>query len=84
MFGDESQFARFLGAPVSPRSIWTSTIFQSAGPYKSMKSRPGRRLYPVGDGKLGASAVFVFRLEEVDVPREQQLAFVRRAYKGAG
>ena len=82
MFGDESQFARFLGAYVAAFHLDEHDF--PVGRAVQIHEEPNRvaAFYPVGDGKL--EATFVFRLEEVDVPREQQLAFVRRAYKGAG
>ncbi|WP_083240810.1 FAD-dependent monooxygenase [Methyloceanibacter methanicus] len=82
MFGDESQFARFLGAYVAAFHIEDHDL--PVGQVAQIHEEPNRVAfyYPLGDRKLDAT--FVFRLDEVDVPPEQQLSFVRRAFKGAG
>jgi len=82
MFGDESQFARFLGAYVAAFHIEDHDL--PVGRFAQIHEEPNRVAfyYPLGEGKLDAT--FVFRLDEVDVPPEQQLSFVQRAFKGAG
>lgn len=82
MFGDESQFARFLGAYVAAFHLDKHDFPVGRAVQIHEEINRVAAYYPVGGGKL--EATFVFRLEEVDVPHEQQLAFVRRAYKGAG
>ncbi|MEM8574656.1 MAG: FAD-dependent monooxygenase [Pseudomonadota bacterium] len=82
MFGDESQFARFLGAYVAAFHIEDHDL--PVRRTAQIHEEPNRVAfyYPLGERKLDAT--FVFRLDEVDVPADQQLTFVRRAFKGAG
>lgn len=82
MFGDESQFARFLGAYVAAFHVEDHDL-----PFRrtaQIHEEPNRVAfyYPLSERSLDAT--FVFRLDEVDVPPDHQLSFVRRAFKGAG
>ncbi|MEM7192852.1 MAG: FAD-dependent monooxygenase, partial [Pseudomonadota bacterium] len=82
MFGDESQFARFLGGYVAAFHLEDHDL--PIGNTAQIHEEVNRVAfyYPTGPRKL--DAVFVFRLDEVDVPLEQQLSFVQRAYRGSG
>ena len=82
MFGEEAQFARFLGAYVAAFHIEDHDL--PVRRTAQIHEEPNRVAfyYPLGERKLDAT--FVFRLDEVDVPPDQQLSFVRRAFKGSG
>ena len=82
VFGEESQFARFLGAYIAAFHLEDHDL--PVARTVQIHEEPNRiaAYYPLGDKQL--DALYMFRLEEVEVPRDQQLAFVRRAYKGAG
>ena len=82
VFGEERQFARYLGAYVAAFHL-TEHDFP-VGRAMKLHEETDRvaAFYPLDDQRLDAT--YVFRHELTEVPRGEQLAFVRQAYDGAG
>src|SRR5665811_2576261 len=82
VFGDERQFARFLGAYVAAFHL-TEHSFPVGRAIKLHEDVDRvAAYYPLDDKRLDAT--YVFRHDETYVPREERLALVRKAYKGSG
>jgi 2-polyprenyl-6-methoxyphenol hydroxylase-like FAD-dependent oxidoreductase len=82
VFGDESQFARYLGAYVAAFHLSEHDLPVGRAMKLNEETDRVAAYYPLDDKRLDAT--YVFRHPQVDVPRGEQLAFVRNAYKGAG
>jgi len=82
VFGDESQFARFLGAYVAAFHLTEHDFPVGRAMKLHEETNRVAAYYPLDDTRLDAT--YVFRHDETHVPREERLAFVRRAYAGAG
>ncbi len=82
VFGDESQFARFLGGYVAAYHLDDPRF--ELGRALKLHEETDRlsAFYPLDDSRLAAT--YVFRHDETHVPHGERLAFVRRAYEGAG
>ena len=82
VFGDERQFARFLGAYVAAFHLTEHSFLVG----RAMKLHEDvdrvAAYYPLDDKRLDAT--YVFRHDETYVPREEQLALVRKVYKDSG
>ncbi|HUU67646.1 MAG TPA: FAD-dependent monooxygenase [Methyloceanibacter sp.] len=82
VFGDESQFARFLGGYVADYHL-DDPRFELGRALKLYEETDRlSAFYPLDDRRLAAT--YVFRHDETHVPHDERLAFVRRAYEGAG
>jgi 2-polyprenyl-6-methoxyphenol hydroxylase-like FAD-dependent oxidoreductase len=82
VFGDESHFARYLGAYVAAFHVAEHDF--PVGRAMKLHEETDRvaAYYPLDDKRLDAT--YVFRHDEVRVPRGERLAMVREAYAGAG
>ncbi len=82
VFGDEAQFARFLGAYVAAFHLNEHRF--PVGRAMKLYEEPNRvaAYYPLDDRRLDAT--YVFRHDEMHVAPDERLAFVRQAYAGAG
>lgn len=82
VFGDESQFARYLGGYVAAFHLDEHDFPVTRAMRLNEETDRVAAYYPLDDKRLDAT--YVFRHDQVDVPRGERLAFVRRAYDGAG
>ncbi len=82
VFGEEHHFARFLGAYVAAFHL-TDHDFPLGTAMKLHEETNRIAAYYPLDGKR-LDATYVFRHDEVHVPPTRRLAFVRKAYEGAG
>ena len=82
VFGDERQFARYLGTYGAAFHLADHDF--PVGRAMKLHEEIDRvaAYYPLDDKRLDAT--YVFRHDEVDVPRGERLAVVREAYAGAG
>jgi len=82
VFGDESQFARFLGGYVAAYHLDDPRF--ALGHALKLYEETNRlaAFYPLDETRLAAT--YAFRHDEVHVPHGDRLAFVRQAFKGAG
>jgi len=82
VFGDESKFARFLGAYVAAYHLDDPRF--ALGHALKLYEETNRlaAFYPLDETRLAAT--YVFRHDEVHVRHAERLAFVRQAYAGAG
>ena len=81
-FGEERQFARFLGAYVAAFHLTDHEFPLGTAMKLHEETNRVSAYYPLDGTRLDAT--YVFRHEEVHVPRARQLAFVRKAYEGSG
>jgi 2-polyprenyl-6-methoxyphenol hydroxylase-like FAD-dependent oxidoreductase len=82
VFGDESQFARFLGGYVAAYHLDDPRFELGRGLKLYEETNRLAAFYPLDATRLAAT--YVFRHDEVHVPHDERLAFVRKAYAGAG
>lgn len=82
VFGDESQFARYLGAFVAAFHLAEHDFPVGRAMKLHEETNRVAAYYPLDDTRLDAT--YVFRHDFVHVPREERLAFVRAAYENAG
>jgi 2-polyprenyl-6-methoxyphenol hydroxylase-like FAD-dependent oxidoreductase len=82
VFGDEAQFARFLGAYVAAYHLADHKFHLGHALNLYEETDRVAAYYPLDDTRMDAT--YVFRHGETHVPRDERLAFVRRAYDGAG
>lgn len=82
VFGDEHQFDRFLGAYVAAFHLDDRRfdLDRALKLYEEI-DRVGA-FYPLDERRMDAT--YVFRHDEVQVPHERRLDFVRDEFKGAG
>jgi 2-polyprenyl-6-methoxyphenol hydroxylase-like FAD-dependent oxidoreductase len=82
VFGPSQQFERFLGAYVAAFQLEDHPF--DIGRAIKLHEETDRigAFYPLDAHRMDAT--YAFRHDEVDVPAEQRLAFVRQEYKGAG
>lgn len=82
VFGEEHHFGRFLGAYVAAFHLTDHDL--PVGRAMKVHEEVDRiaAFYPLSDTRLDAT--YVFRHDEVHVPRTRRLSFVRKAYEGAG
>jgi 2-polyprenyl-6-methoxyphenol hydroxylase-like FAD-dependent oxidoreductase len=82
VFGEESQFARFLGGYVAAYHL-DDPHFELGRALKLYEETDRvAAFYPLDDTRLAAT--YAFRHAETRVPHEERLAFVRKAFAGAG
>lgn len=82
VFGDERQFARYLGAYVAAFHLADHEFPVGRAMQLHEETDRVAAFYPLDDKRLDAT--YVFRHAETDVPRNERLTFVREAYAGAG
>jgi 2-polyprenyl-6-methoxyphenol hydroxylase-like FAD-dependent oxidoreductase len=81
-FGEESEFARFLGGYVAAYHL-DHPHFQLGRALKLYEETDRvAAFYPLDDTRLAAT--YAFRHTEIHVPHDERLAFVHKAYEGAG
>ncbi|MGB6428870.1 MAG: FAD-dependent monooxygenase [Methyloceanibacter sp.] len=82
VFGDEQQFDRFLGAYVAAFHLKHHSFdLDRALKLHEETDRVGA-FYPLDERRMDAT--YVFRHDELQVPHERRLDFVRDEYKGTG
>lgn len=82
VFGDESQFARFLGGYVAAYHL-DDPRFELGRALKLYEETDRlAAFYPLDEQRLAAT--YAFRHDDTDIPHDERLAFVRKAYAGAG
>jgi 2-polyprenyl-6-methoxyphenol hydroxylase-like FAD-dependent oxidoreductase len=82
VFGDESKFARFLGAYVAAYHLDDPRFELGRALKLYEETNRLAAFYPLDETRLAAT--YLFRHDEVHVPHAERLAFVRQAYAGAG
>lgn len=82
VFGEERQFARFLGGYVA--ALHMSGYANELGRTLKMHEATDRlgMLYPLGGDRVAAT--YILRHPEANVPRERQLEFLRQQFSGSG
>jgi 2-polyprenyl-6-methoxyphenol hydroxylase-like FAD-dependent oxidoreductase len=82
VFGDEDQFARFLGGYMAAYHL-DDPRFELGRALKLYEETDRiAAFYPLDKTRLAAT--YAFRHDETHVPHGERLAFVREAFKGAG
>jgi 2-polyprenyl-6-methoxyphenol hydroxylase-like FAD-dependent oxidoreductase len=82
VFGDEEQFARFLGGYVAAYHL-DDPRFEFGRALKLYEETDRiAAFYPLDETRLAAT--YASRQDETHVPHGERLAFVREAFKGAG
>jgi 2-polyprenyl-6-methoxyphenol hydroxylase-like FAD-dependent oxidoreductase len=82
VFGDEEQFARFLGGYVAAYHL-DDPCFELGRALKLYEETDRiAAFYPLDETRL--AAIYAFRHDETNVPHGERLAFVREAFKNAG
>jgi 2-polyprenyl-6-methoxyphenol hydroxylase-like FAD-dependent oxidoreductase len=82
VFGDEHQFDRFLGAYVAAFHLQDHRFDLDRALKLHEETNRSGAFYPLDEKR--ADATYVFRHDEVRVPHDGRLDFVRAAYKGSG
>jgi 2-polyprenyl-6-methoxyphenol hydroxylase-like FAD-dependent oxidoreductase len=82
VFGDEHQFDRFLGAYVAAFHLQDHRFDLDRALKLHEETNRSGAFYPLDEKR--ADATYVFRHDEVYVPHDRRLDFVRAAYKGSG
>lgn len=82
VFGEERQFARFLGAYVAAFHLADHEFPMGRAMQLHEETNRMAAYYPLDDTRLDAT--YVFRHDEVHVSRTRRLGFVRKAFEGSG
>ena len=81
-FGPERQFARFLGLYVAAFHVARGKLPIDREVKLYEEADRSAFLYPLSGQRLDAT--FVFRHDELHVPRTERIGFLRERYRGAG